>query len=56
MEFNKMVTMTLYARQQETQVYRTEFWTVGEGMGVMIWENSIETYILSYVRQIASLG
>jgi len=27
---------------------------VGEGKGGMIWENGIETYILSYVKQIAS--
>ena len=27
---------------------------VGEGEGGMIWENGIETYILSYVKQIAS--
>ena len=24
--------------------------SVGEGEGVMIWENSIKTYILSYVK------
>ena len=24
--------------------------SVGEGEGEMIWENSIETYILSYVK------
>ena len=29
---------------------------VGEGKGGMIWENSIETQILSYVKQIASPG
>ena len=29
---------------------------VGEGKGGMIWENSIETCILSYVKQIASPG
>ena len=29
---------------------------MGEGKGWMIWENSIETCILSYVKQIASLG
>ena len=28
--------------------------SVGEGEGGMIWENGIETYILSYVKQIAS--
>ena len=30
--------------------------SVGEGEGGMIWENSIETCILSYVKQIASPG
>ena len=30
--------------------------SVGEGEGGMIWENGIETYILSYVKQIASPG
>ena len=29
---------------------------MGEGEGGMIWENSIETYTLSYVKQIASPG
>ena len=28
--------------------------SVGEGEDGMIWENGIETYILSYVKQIAS--
>ena len=30
MEFRKMVMITLYARQQETQMYRTVFWTLWE--------------------------
>ena len=29
---------------------------MGEGEGGMIWENSIETCILSYVKQIANPG
>ena len=29
---------------------------MGEGKGGMIWENSIETCILSYVKQIANPG
>ena len=29
---------------------------MGEGEGGIIWENGIETCILSYVKQIASLG
>ena len=30
--------------------------SVGEGKGGMIWENSIETYMLLYVKEIASPG
>jgi len=37
-------------------MYRTVFWTLGEGEGGMIWENGIETCILSYVKQSASPG
>ena len=37
-------------------MYRTDFWTVGEGEGGMFQENSIETYILSIVKQITSPG
>ena len=37
-------------------MYRTVFWTLGEGKGGMIWENGIETCILSYVKQITSPG
>ena len=47
MEFRKMVTITLYAKQKKIQqMYRTEFWTLGEGEGGMFLENSIETYII----------
>ena len=37
-------------------MYRTIFWTVGEGEGGMIWENGIETCVISYKKQIASPG
>ena len=37
-------------------MYRTVFWTLGEGEGGMIWENDIEPCILSYMKQIASPG
>ena len=30
--------------------------SVGEGEGGMIWENNVETCILSYVKQVASPG
>ena len=37
-------------------MYRTVFWTLGESEGGMIWENGIETCIISYVKRIASPG
>ena len=37
-------------------MYRTIFWTLGEGEGGMIWENIIETCKLSYMKRIASPG
>ena len=37
-------------------MYRIVFWTLGEGEGGMIWENGIETCILSYVKRISSPG
>ena len=37
-------------------MYRTVFWTLGEGEGGMIWENGTETCITSYKKQIASPG
>ena len=37
-------------------MYRTVFWTLGEGEGGMKWEDGIETCILLYVKQIASPG
>ena len=57
MEFKKMVMITLYARQQKRhRCIEQSFGLVGEGKGGMIWENIIETCILSYVKQIASPG
>ena len=35
-------------------MYRNLFDSVGEGEGGMIWENGIETCIISYVKRIAS--
>ena len=37
-------------------MYRTVFWTLWEREGGMIWENGIKTCIISYKKQIASLG
>ena len=36
---------------KETQMYRMDFWTLeGEGEGGMIWENGMETCIISYMK------
>ena len=36
---------------KETRMYRTVFWTLWERVeGGMIWENDIETCIISYVK------
>ena len=49
--------MILYTRQQKRHRCKEQpLGSVGEGEGGMIWENSIETCILSYVKQIASPG
>ena len=51
MEFRKMVTMTLYARQQrDTDVKNRLLDSVGEGEGGIMWENGIETCIISYMK------
>ena len=48
--------ITLYARQQrDADVQNRLLDSVGEGEGGMIWENGIETYIISYKKQITSL-
>ena len=51
-----MVMITLYAKQKKRHMYRTEFWTLGEGEGGMFRVNSIEICILSRVKQITSPG
>ena len=57
MEFRKMVMITLYVIQQKRHRYiEQSFGLVGEGEGGMIWENGIETCIMSYVKRIASPG
>ena len=51
MEFRKMVTMTLYVRQQKRHRCKEQTLdSVGEGEGGMIWENSTVTCILPYVK------
>ena len=37
-------------------MYRTGFWTLGEGKGGMIWQNGIEICIISYMKRITSPG
>ena len=37
-------------------MYRTVFWTLGEGEDGMIRENGTETCIISYVKRITSPG
>ena len=54
MEFRKMVNDNPVCKTaKETQMCRTVYKTtdsMGEGGGGMIWENSIETCIISYVK------
>ena len=55
MEFKKMVTKILHARQEKRHRCKdTLLYYVGEGKRRMIWENSIETCILPYVKQMTS--
>ena len=57
MEFRKMVSTTLYVRQQrDTDIKNRLLYSVGDGGRGMIWENGIETCIISYKKQIASPG
>ena len=37
-------------------MYRTVFWTLWEREGGIIWENGIETCVISYKEQITSPG
>ena len=55
MEFRKIVTMALYARQQK-RCKEQSFWLCGRRTGGMIWDGSVETCISSYVKWIASPG
>ena len=51
MEFRKMVMTIRYAKlKKDTDVKNRLLDSVGEGKGGMIGENSIETYILPYVK------
>ena len=37
-------------------MYRRVFWTLGEGEGGKIWENGIETCIISCMKRVTSPG
>ena len=55
MEFRKMVTITLYVRQQKRlRCIEQSFGLCERGRGWRGWENCIETCKLSYVKQITS--
>ena len=57
MEFRKMVMITLYARQQKRcRCIEQSSGLCGGGRGWMIWENGIETCIISYKKRITSPG
>ena len=42
--------------KRDTEIKNRLLDSMGEGEGGMIWENSIETYIFPYMKQIASPG
>ena len=51
MEFRKMVTITLYVRHQKRhRCIEQSFGLWGGGVVGMIWENGIETCIISYMK------
>ena len=56
MEFRKIVTIILYAKQKEIQMYRTDFWTLWEKAWVGCFKRTVETSILSRVKQVTSPG
>ena len=56
MEFKKLVMITLYARQKKRHRCIEQTFRLLEGEGGMFRENSIETSILSRVKQITSPG
>ena len=51
-----MITNPICKTEKETDVQNRLLDSVGEGEGGMSWENSIETCILSRVKQITSPG
>ena len=52
-----MVMITLYAREQKRhRCIEQPFGLLGKGEGGMIWENGIETCMISYMKRVASPG
>ena len=51
-----MVMITLYAKQKETQMYRTDFWTLWEKARVGCFKRTASKHVLSRVKQITSPG
>ena len=51
MKFRKVVTVTyMQESKRDTDVQNSLLDSMGEGEGGMIWENGIETCVLSYVK------
>ena len=46
----------MWDSKMDTDIKNRLLDSVGEGEGGMIWMNGIETYILSYMKQVASPG
>ena len=44
----------MWDSKRDTDIYNSLLDSVGEGEGGMIWENGIETFIISYMKWIAS--
>ena len=51
-----MVTITLYARQQKRHRCIEQSFGLCGRAGGMIWENGIETCIISYMKRVTSPG
>ena len=48
--FRKMVMITMRDNKRDTDVQNSLLDSEGEGEGGMIWENGIETCIISYMK------
>ena len=58
MEFRKMVMITLYAKHKETQMYRTDFWTLWEKARLGCFKRTAwkHIYYLGWNRSPAQVG